>query len=262
MDKIIHAGCEREQIIQMINKISNGLKSAGLILHSEELKPLAEQLVVRKENVLAAMGMQLSQADNYVLGLIDEFTVQSKEISESRASFVLIDHPQFNKKKNTLLLDKVSLNLGRVVTSYLKGSTYIVVFAATCGEKVEMLSKQLIREGHMLEGYIVDLIGSELAEETADFLHQYIEKNIVEGGFHVTNRYSPGYCNWPVSDQHQLFSTMEGNTCGISLTPTSLMVPVKSVSGILGIGQNVKRVAYKCRLCSDEKCVLRGKVIH
>ena len=57
MDKIIHAGCEREQIIQMINKISNGLKSAGLILHSEELKPLAEQLVVRKENVLAAMGM-------------------------------------------------------------------------------------------------------------------------------------------------------------------------------------------------------------
>ncbi len=241
-------------------KDTDRTKLTEQLLLSKKLFPEAAHLIVKKENILASMDMQLSQADDYVLGLIDEFTGRCKEISEPQAGFAIFDHPEFNKEKNSLILDNVSLNLGKMVASYLKGSSYIAVFVATCGERVELLSKQLMRESHVLEGYIVDLIGSELAEETADYVHRHIEIKVEHEGLSVTNRYSPGYCNWPVSDQHNLFSALKGDTCGIQLTPTSLMIPVKSVSGILGIGHHVKRVAYKCKLCSDDKCILRGKV--
>ncbi|MCK7538940.1 MAG: hypothetical protein MZV63_52410 [Marinilabiliales bacterium] len=47
----------------------------------------------------------------------------------------------------------------------------------------------------------------------------------------ITNRFSPGYCGWDVAEQHKLFSFFKDNFCGITLTESALMNPVKSVSG-------------------------------
>jgi hypothetical protein len=73
----------------------------------------------------------------------------------------------------------------------------------------------------------------------------------------ITNRYSPGYCDWNVGEQHKLFSFFPDNYCGIRLTPSALMDPVKSVSGIIGIGENVKRNDYTCRVCDMKDCIYR-----
>ena len=141
----------------MQGKTTNGVKHINQIIHPEELIPDTDQITIKKENILAAMGMQASQADDYVLGLIDEFTEQSREISHPLAGFAIVDHPLFNKEKHVLVLNDIELNPGKMVTSYLRNSSYMAVFVATCGEKVEQLSKQLFADGHMLEGYLVDL---------------------------------------------------------------------------------------------------------
>ena len=73
----------------------------------------------------------------------------------------------------------------------------------------------------------------------------------------ITNRYSPGYCGWQVAEQHKLFQLIPDNYCGIRLTESALMDPVKSVSGIIGIGENVKINPYTCRMCDMPDCVYR-----
>jgi hypothetical protein len=85
-----------------------------------------------------------------------------------------------------------------------------------------------------------------------------LEKNMRDSGKKITNRYSPGYCGWDVTEQHKLFQLMPENYCGIKLTPSALMDPVKSISGIIGIGENVKNNPYTCRLCNQNDCVYRG----
>jgi hypothetical protein len=75
----------------------------------------------------------------------------------------------------------------------------------------------------------------------------------------ITNRYSPGYCGWDVSDQHKLFSLLPNNFCGIKLTENALMIPIKSVSAVIGIGKNVERKDYQCSICEIEFCYKRGK---
>lgn len=65
-------------------------------------------------------------------------------------------------------------------------------------------------------------------------------------GMVTTNRFNPGYCGWDVTEQHKLFSLMADNYCGIRLTESALMDPVKSGSGFIGIGKSVKRVPYTC----------------
>jgi hypothetical protein len=79
-----------------------------------------------------------------------------------------------------------------------------------------------------------------------------------DSGKKITNRYSPGYCGWDVTEQHKLFQLIPENYCGIKLTPSALMDPVKSISGIIGIGENVKNNPYTCRLCNQNDCVYRG----
>lgn len=45
--------------------------------------------------------------------------------------------------------------------------------------------------------------------------------------------------------------------CGIELTESSLMYPIKSVSGIIGIGSRVERKPYGCTICRNTACYKR-----
>ncbi len=203
--------------------------------------------------------MNESVADEYLINLIEDLTKECIGLAEPKAAYTLFRNPVFDKNEGNLTINNVRFDLKKLVTSFLNKSTLIAVFVGTCGDKVEKFSKNLMSEGHTLEGYIVDLIGSEIAEGVADYIHKQIENDAVGMDMKTTHRYSPGYCNWSVSDQHKLFSLIEGANCGISLTPTALMIPIKSVSGVVGIGTKVKQMAYKCSFCSDEKCIMRGK---
>ena len=99
----------------------------------------------------------------------------------------------------------------------------------------------------------------DLAERCADYMEQHLQQSIDKLGWHHTNRFSPGYCGWPVSEQQQLFPMFQGHTCGVSLNASSLMGPIKSISGIIGIGRNVRHLDYTCGLCDFQHCYKRHR---
>ena len=115
------------------------------------------------------------------------------------------------------------------------------------------------RDGDPVSGYIIDIIGSEIVESATDLMQAELEKEMEDMGLHMSNRYSPGHCGWNVSEQKKLFSLFPENYCGISLTESSLMIPIKSVSGIIGIGKEVKKVGQPCQVCDVDKCLYRDR---
>jgi hypothetical protein len=62
-----------------------------------------------------------------------------------------------------------------------------------------------------------------------------------------------------VADQHKLFSFFPENCCGVSLTESALMHPIKSVSGIIGLGKEVRYREYTCNLCGLAECFYRNR---
>ena len=117
----------------------------------------------------------------------------------------------------------------------------------------------LMTEADMVRVFIADALGSVIAEHCADRMEEILQTSIDKLGWHHTNRFSPGYCGWHVSQQQLLFPLFQGHTCGVKLTDSSLMIPIKSVSGIIGLGEKVRKLEYTCGLCDFKQCYKRKK---
>ncbi len=153
--------------------------------------------------------------------------------------------------------DLPAFDMGKIILRQLHGSEAYALFIATAGVAYEAYQHRLTEEGDMVRVFIADSLGSVIAENTADRMEHHLQMSIDKLGWHHTNRFSPGYCGWHVSEQQLLFPLFDGHTCGVTLTDSSLMVPIKSVSGIIGLGKEVRRLDYTCGLCNFEKCYKR-----
>jgi cobalamin-dependent methionine synthase I len=108
-----------------------------------------------------------------------------------------------------------------------------------------------------MEGYGLDAVGSAAAEACADSLESEVRAVAAAAGWKITNRLSPGYCGWVTQEQQKLFSLLPGDPCGIRLSSSSLMSPIKSVSGVIGLGPNVRYLDHMCDTCDMTTCYKR-----
>ena len=158
-----------------------------------------------------------------------------------------------------VMSEQPAFDMGNIILRQLRGSEAYALFMCTAGEEFETFQQRLKTEGDMVRVFIADALGSVIAEKCADQMELTLQESIDKLGWKRTNRFSPGYCGWHVSEQQKLFPQFEGHTCGITLTESSLMVPIKSVSGIIGLGREVRKLDYTCGLCTFEKCYKRKK---
>jgi len=165
-------------------------------------------------------------------------------------------HPQFCF---FVIRELPAFDMGKIILRQLRGSEAYALFVCTAGVEYEAYQQRLKAEGDMVRVFIADALGSVIAEKCADQMEATLQESIDKLNWHHTNRFSPGYCGWHVSEQQRLFPLFDGHTCGITLTDSSLMVPIKSVSGIIGLGQEVRKLDYTCGLCTFEKCYKRKK---
>ena len=149
------------------------------------------------------------------------------------------------------------LSPGHIILRQLRGSEAYAFFVCTAGVEFEAFQQQLKQQDDLVRVFIADALGSVIAERCADQMELHLQQSIDKLGWHHTNRFSPGYCGWHVSQQQLLFPLFRGHTCGVSLIASSLMVPIKSVSGIIGIGRNVRHLDYTCGLCNLQQCIYK-----
>lgn len=203
-----------------------------------------EELGITMADVYEAMGYQGE--------LPDEATRQETLYIINKVSQLL--RPQFCFSVITSL---PAFNMGKIIERQLRGSEAYALFVATAGVEFEEYQQQLKEQGDLVRVFIADALGTVIAERCADRMEEALQANIEKLQWHHTNRFSPGYCGWHVSQQQLLFSMLPSLPCGVRLTESSLMVPIKSVSGIIGLGKEVRYMDYTCGLCDMKQCYKR-----
>lgn len=178
-------------------------------------------------------------------------------LDDIRGAFRMVDRFAWGENNRSVWVDEQEFKVGKTIAGELKGSGKLVFFVCTAGKTVSEKSEQLLKGDDPVFGYVYDVLGTLIAEAAGDRLQEIIRDEIAGSHEKMTNRYSPGYCHWQVADQHKLFSLLGQSPCGVQLTPSSLMYPVKSISGLIGIGRDVKFRDYQCTLCEMEHCFYR-----
>jgi len=214
------------------------------------------QIRVDPGALLKLLGEQDGMIDVHTTGLVEKYITECLRISSTEGAFVLTE-ALLSSSDEEITVPGLVFDSGKIIPKMLRHSAYYVFFVVTAGPEPEALARNLMAEGNYLEGYIVDLVASALVDSAADQIQEQIRKIAKEGGMSITNRYSPGYCSWKVEEQQKLFSLFPEGSCGISLSESSLMNPVKSISGIIGMGAGVSYRDYTCEICSMVHCQFR-----
>lgn len=163
--------------------------------------------------------------------------------------------------EGTIVVGEREMHVGKQIAGYLREAEWIALFLCTAGPLFTAKTNELNRNGELMEAFLLDAIGSLTVEKAMDQIQLQLSEKMLQQGMHTSNRYSPGYCNWDLQEQQKLFHLIGDNPVEITLTPSCLMVPTKSVSGIIGIGTHLKRYPYGCAICNNSNCIYR-RIIH
>ena len=212
---------------------------------------------INVELIEEAMGYPVGQSPDPFPDMIEFALGQCEGLCDIKGS-LLITNNFFLDKTSHFIAEGVSFQVGRKIARQLNQSEGSALFICTAGARIGEKSKELMAAGDLLEGYILDVIGSVTVETAIDHIQDTFEIDRNNLGLKITNRYSPGYCGWALSEQKKFFELFPLNHCGIQLSDSCLMDPIKSVSGVIGFGANVKKGAYECQMCELETCIYRN----
>ena len=127
-----------------------------------------------------------------------------------------------------------------------EGIDYMGLFVVSAGEKSRLASNELMEKGEFYRGHLVNSVGLEIAEATAEYIHRIMREDVgifdpaditqdeIFKAKYQGTRYSFGYPACPdLSDQEKLFKLLKPETYGIKLTEGYMMYPEASVSAIV-----------------------------
>lgn len=142
---------------------------------------------------------------------------------------------------------------------HLKGSIHTEIFVATIGGNLEKEASRRMRDGDALRGYFLDRIGSFAAESLAESAENTLRAKYAASGKSVSARYSPGYCGFPIDQQRRLSRLAGFSKAGVRLSKNCMMIPVKSVSAVVGIGPKglFRKTKTPCVKCGKKDCSYR-----
>ena len=210
------------------------------------------------EKILTYHDLRITPADVYEqMGYHD---AEPDEVIKAELTRIVNEVSQWLRPRFSYFVVSVQppFDMGNIILRQLRGSEAYALFICTAGVEYEAYQQRLKEQGDMVRVFIADALGSVIAEKCADQMERHLQESIDKLGWHHTNRFSPGYCGWHVSQQQLLFPLFDGHTCGVRLTDSSLMLPIKSVSGLIGLGKEVRRLDYTCGLCNFDKCYKRS----
>lgn len=173
-----------------------------------------------------------------------------------RGSFRIYD--SFELFENGFIIEGVKFNSGKKIAKALYGSERIAVILATAGNEVETIIKKYNEDYDFIKSYWCDKLSNMILDKLMLKLIEEIRISSLNDGMLITSNWGPGYCGWSIEEQFPLLSLSDAEELGITLSSSMLMNPVKSISGVIGIGKNVVFRKSGCGDCNLHKCAYRS----
>ena len=214
-----------------------------------------DDLTFSDKELYETLGYRDAVPDEYILSFIDRLKKELFAVCVPQFGYRLLDGVALGT--SMLIVGNQVITPYRIITKALEKSDCFYLLLATVGKEANEWILRKRGGADIMETWIADALGSVLVEAIVTAGKIKLEQIAQDKGWRITNSYSPGYCSWNVSEQRRLFAMLPKGFCGVTLTESSLMLPIKSVSALVGVGENVEKSAYHCDICTKKDCYKR-----
>lgn len=153
------------------------------------------------------------------------------------------------RHERLLLHDSGSLS-GPLIAEQLGPAVRVAVLLCTVGSALEEYAAEVMASAPV-RGLALDGVGSAAIEALANATCRQLGQEVADQGWQTTIPLSPGMIGWAVSEgQPQIFALLDGAEIGIRLNEASVMLPLKSLSMVLGAGPEVGSSGRTCDYCT------------
>ncbi len=218
----------------------------------------SSEIGISEKEIFQLLKIEGNPEGDHIAGIVRRIQRELLEKNvPAKGGYALFNKQILDIKRGIICLNDVEIHAGSQICGYLKESEKFALFICTAGSYITEITHSYTRSGDLLEAYIVDMMGSMIVERAMNLIQEKMEAHFLIESLRISQRYSPGYCNWALVSQKEIFALLPENNCGISLTESSLMLPIKSVSGIIGVGSHVSKKDYGCEICNNQACIYR-----
>jgi hypothetical protein len=137
-----------------------------------------------------------------------------------------------------VVVDEATVFESRNLARFLKEAGEVMLMGATGGAAImeAIRSDMAGSEGNATRGVVLDAAASEIVDAALDWIMAYFRQLLRrEGKTLLNSRFSAGYGDFSLENQHPIHQLLRMDRLGVAITPSCLMVPEKSVTAITGV---------------------------
>jgi cobalamin-dependent methionine synthase I len=196
------------------------------------------------------LAQQLHLAEHQdALQELEQLVAQALAIGRPKASYVLA--PIESRGEQSVVIHGVELR-SRVLRVNLEHAHRVFAFVATCGTELEDWSQTV--SDRILHRFWADQIKESALRSALASMRDHLVHHYQPG--HIAQMNPGSLADWPLGQQKPLFRILgtAPQRIGVQLTDRMLMVPTKSVSGIIF---PTETTFESCQLCPLDGCPSR-----
>lgn len=204
------------------------------------------EVIVTEEMLIKRTGGRSNETMEQYLPGIMSF---GESLLEPKTVYDVFTIDKIEEKK--LYLENGEVFQSEYLCKLLTGADKLMVMCCTIGPALERKVKELSNDGDLLKQYLLDVYGATAAGTLMRSLYERKVKDYTDKGYGVTVHLEPGQLDWNVRDQQVVFRLLSPEKIGVTLNDGNMMTPVKSTTGVFGIGdvEKVKEGKIACKVC-------------
>ena len=153
-------------------------------------------------------------------------------------------------KHERVILEGGGVLTGKLVALHLGPAQQAVVMICTIGKALESYASAVLPNDPAY-GFALDALGTVAVEALTVSACRYFGDLGAAEGMQTTLPISPGMDGWSTArGQAQIFALVEPQEAGVELTGSGMMMPQKSLTFVIGLGEEVENNGRICDYCS------------
>ena len=122
------------------------------------------------------------------------------------------------------------------LASFLHDCSQAVLMGATGGNAIMEAIREKTGAGDFQAAVVYDATASEMTDAALDWIMDYVNRQLRrEGKTLLPRRFSAGYADFALANQKPICRKLQMDRIGVTITPSFILLPEKSVTAISGI---------------------------